>query len=199
MLRKVFTEKVVKCWNLSPEKLWMPHPWRSGDVRGQAGWGPGQPDVVPDLVVGRRLGTRWSSNPSHSMILWVRCISIKCQELTDWMRLWESSFRVKIIRSIGRGKAIEGVRLNTLLLVLVKESHCIYGWETLQRSTAEYWVSAQYLHAMEVGKNWNSPAGRAWARREWKQYNRDKYVTIVVTLLSQKTAEQLFGGKRRGR
>ena len=30
-----------------PEKL-----WQHGGVQGQVGWGPGQPDLVPDLVAG---------------------------------------------------------------------------------------------------------------------------------------------------
>jgi len=32
-----------------PEKLWMPI---TGGVQGQAGWGPGQADLVTHLVVG---------------------------------------------------------------------------------------------------------------------------------------------------
>ena len=44
-----------------------------GDIQGQVGWGPGQPDlVVGNAVQGRGLELeilRVSSKPSHSMIL----------------------------------------------------------------------------------------------------------------------------------
>ena len=55
-----FTKSLVRPWHSCPEELWMPHP---KGIQGQAGWGPGQPDLVLDLVVDNpaycwRVGTR---------------------------------------------------------------------------------------------------------------------------------------------
>ena len=55
-------------------RVGMPIP---GGVQGQVRWGPGQPDLVPDLVVDNPAhGRDWNwiifkgpSNPSHSMML----------------------------------------------------------------------------------------------------------------------------------
>ena len=56
---------------------------RCGSVHGQAGWGPGQPGLVPDLVVGnpahgREVRARWSlkSLPTQTILfLWFHKIS----------------------------------------------------------------------------------------------------------------------------
>jgi len=47
---KFSTEMVVRLWNRLPSgRWWIPHPWRQSRLD----WmGPGQPDLVLDLVVG---------------------------------------------------------------------------------------------------------------------------------------------------
>jgi len=30
---KFFTERLVRCWNSCPQKLWIPHPWRCSITR----------------------------------------------------------------------------------------------------------------------------------------------------------------------
>ena len=41
--KKLVTHTAVRPWHSCPEKLWCPIP---GDAQGQAGWGPGQPELV---------------------------------------------------------------------------------------------------------------------------------------------------------
>ena len=40
--QEFFTQRVVRRWHSCPEKLWCPIP---GGAPGQAGWGPGQPEL----------------------------------------------------------------------------------------------------------------------------------------------------------
>jgi len=51
-----FTENVVRCCQRLPRDYRCPAP---GDVQGQVGWGSGQLDLVPNLVVayGKIIGT----------------------------------------------------------------------------------------------------------------------------------------------
>jgi len=39
----IYAQRVVRRWHSCPEKLWCPIP---GGAQGQAGWGPGQPELV---------------------------------------------------------------------------------------------------------------------------------------------------------
>ena len=48
--KKFFTQRVVRHWHSCPDRLWVPH--IPGGAQGQAGWGPVQPELVPDVVVG---------------------------------------------------------------------------------------------------------------------------------------------------
>ena len=62
----LFTERAVRHWNRLPrDGVDAPSLAWNGDTQGQTGWGPGQPDLVPDLVVGnpargRSVGARSS-------------------------------------------------------------------------------------------------------------------------------------------
>jgi len=49
---KLLTERVGRCWNSCPERLWMSIPSIRGGVEGQVGWGPGQPGLVGNVEVG---------------------------------------------------------------------------------------------------------------------------------------------------
>ena len=54
VMKKFFTQRVVRCWHSCPEKLWCPIP---GGAQGQVGWGPGQPELVGGSPVH---GTGWA-------------------------------------------------------------------------------------------------------------------------------------------
>ena len=71
---KFFTQRAVKCWHSSPEKLWCPIP---GGAQGQVGWGPGQPELVGGSPLHSR-GWGWEdwevpSNQMHFMSFQCYC------------------------------------------------------------------------------------------------------------------------------
>ena len=69
---KFFSMRAARSWHCCPEKLWCPIP---GGAQGQAGWGPGQPELVwgNQLIASYRnwMGFMVPSNPSHSVVQWV--------------------------------------------------------------------------------------------------------------------------------
>jgi len=91
---------VVRRWHSCPEKLGCPIP---GGAPGQAGWGPGQPQlVVAALPMARGwggVGCEVLSNPNHSVILTLLRIQLSqiitfwrpkliiCLATTDWIKL----------------------------------------------------------------------------------------------------------------
>ena len=70
---KFFTERVVRCWNSCPERLWMPRPFlqvfkgRLDGALGSLGW------YEVWRLVALHVAGGWSfmipSNPGHSVIL----------------------------------------------------------------------------------------------------------------------------------
>ena len=68
--RKFFPQRVARQWHSCAEKLWCPIP---GRTQGQAGWGPGKPELVGGSPAHSRgwgsVGLELPSNPNHSVIL----------------------------------------------------------------------------------------------------------------------------------
>lgn len=64
--KKFFTERVLRYWNRLPrgavDALFLGSP-----IQGQAGWGPGHPDVVGDIPVHRPRNTQSSCSTASSI------------------------------------------------------------------------------------------------------------------------------------
>ena len=73
--RKFFTERVVRCWNSCPERLWMLRPSlevfkaRLDGALGSLGWYYMWRLVALPVVEGWFMILEVPSNPGHSMIL----------------------------------------------------------------------------------------------------------------------------------
>ena len=88
-----FTERALRPWHSYPEKLWCPIP---GGAPGQAGWGPGQPQLVVAALPMAQGGTGWGpleegakapSNPTHPVTLRhagaIHCCTMATDSQTD--------------------------------------------------------------------------------------------------------------------